>query len=274
MNEQATLEIIAPTIDEAVSKGLEELGLPLDAVDVEILDEGNRGLFGIGSRQARVRLTVKTETGESRAPTRPPAQEPSAPPPEAAPARPAEAPRPATPSPERAPEQPARRQIGDILDDEDVLAIARETVSELLEKMHIGAEVTARLGEGEDTRRRPVIVDIEGKDLSILIGRKAATLNALQYVARLIVGKELGRGILLIVDVEGYRKRREQQLRRLARQMADQAVNTGRRQILEPMPPNERRIVHIELREDERVTTESVGEDPSRKVTILPAASQ
>jgi spoIIIJ-associated protein len=113
-------------------------------------------------------------------------------------------------------------------------------------------------------------VDINGKDLSILIGRHAETLNALQYITGLILGKELGYSIPLILDVENYRKRREQQLRQLARRMADQAIKTGRRQMLEPMPANERRIIHIELRANAQVETESVGEEPRRKVTILP----
>jgi spoIIIJ-associated protein len=92
----------------------------------------------------------------------------------------------------------------------------------------------------------------------------------LQYIASLIVGKELGHSIPMVVDVEGYRKRREQQIRQLARRVADQAIKTGRRQILEPMPANERRLVHIELRDNPDVTTQSVGEEPRRKVTIIP----
>ncbi|MCK5429698.1 MAG: KH domain-containing protein, partial [Anaerolineales bacterium] len=118
--------------------------------------------------------------------------------------------------------------------------------------------------------RIPIYLDINGKDLSILIGRQAETLNALQYITSLIVGKELGRSVTLIVDVEGYRLRREQQVRQLARRMAEQAVKTGRRQVLEPMPANERRFVHIELRENPEVTTESIGEGSRRKVTIIP----
>lgn len=275
MSEQhATLEVIAPTIDEAVSKGLRDLGLPLESVEVEILDEGNRGILGIGSRQARVRLTVKAPPERSEAAPRP-APERSAPsrPPvpmvqEMEPDSPEEA-------PELMEEQAAPRTVAavDLTDDEEnLLAIARETVSELLEKMRINAEVSASFGESDDPRGRPPVkVDIRGKDLSILIGRKSATLDALQYVSRLIVSKEMGHSVLLVVDVEGYRARRERQLRRLALQIADQAVKTGRRQTLEPMPPNERRIIHIELRNDDRVTTESIGEDPRRKVTIIPA---
>jgi spoIIIJ-associated protein len=126
-------------------------------------------------------------------------------------------------------------------------------------------------GRPEDPQDRiPVQVDIRGDDLSILIGPKAETLNALQYIAGLIISKEIGHSIPLVVDVEGYRVRRSQQIRQLARRMAEQATRTGRRQVLEPMPASERRLVHIELREHADVSTESVGEEPRRKVTILP----
>ena len=137
--------------------------------------------------------------------------------------------------------------------------------------MKVNARVSTYFGERDDPRRRiPIRVDIEGNDLSILIGRHAETLNALQYLSALIVGKELGRAVTVVVDVEGYRQRREQQVRHLARRMAEQAVTTGRRQVLEPMPANERRFVHIELRDNDYVKTESIGEDPKRKVTIIP----
>jgi len=84
------------------------------------------------------------------------------------------------------------------------------------------------------------------------------------------VGKELGRAVPLVVDVEGYRERRNREVRQLARRMAEQAIKTGRRQYLEPMPANERRLVHIELRDDPDVYTESTGEDPRRKVMVIP----
>jgi spoIIIJ-associated protein len=137
--------------------------------------------------------------------------------------------------------------------------------------MKVRARVTAEYGQAEDARSRiPVRVNINGDDLSILIGRQAETLNALQYIASLIISKEIGQSIPLVVDVEGYRSRRENQLRQLARRMADQAIKSGRRQVLEPMPANERRVIHIELKNNPEVTTESVGEEPHRKITILP----
>jgi spoIIIJ-associated protein len=256
MNSQrATLEIIAPTVNEAIEKGLGELKLPRDAVEIEILDEGSRGLFGLGSHQARVRLIVKsdqTETTESDIML----DLNDEPFPEAVEEEPEL-------KPIRIPPANAKEQIP--------LHVSQETVSELLAKMHVQAQVKASYGEVDDVRGiRAILVDVTGKDLSVLIGKRSETLNALQYIARLIVSKELGENVTLVIDVEGYRTRRERQLRQLAHRIAEQAVKTGRKQVLEPMPPNERRIIHMELRDDEHVTTESFGEEPHRKVTIIP----
>ncbi len=256
MNSQrATIEIIAPTINEAIEKGLADLELSREEVDIEILDEGSRGLFGLGSHQARVRLIVKQAMPESIDSqirtlvseadyTENVEEEPA-------------------PKPMRIPPANAKEEIP--------LHVAQETVSELLSKMHVQADVEASYGEMDEERgTRAILVDVSGKDLSVLIGKRSETLNALQYISRLIVSKELGENVTLIIDVEGYRSRRERQLRQLAHRMAEQAVKTGRKQILEPMPPNERRIIHIELREDSHVSTESFGEEPHRKVTIIP----
>jgi len=253
--QRATLEIIAPTINEAIEKGLAELELPREDVEIEILDEGSRGLFGLGSHQARVRLIVKKiipEGYEAEISTSmrdiPDAEVED----EEHAAKPIRIP-------------PANTK------EEIPLHVAQETVSELLAKMHIQAQVTASYGEIDDVRgTRAILVDITGKDLSVLIGKRTETLNALQYISRLIVSKELGDNVVLVIDVEGYRTRRERQLRQLAHRMAEQAIKTGRKQTLEPMPPNERRIIHLELRDDAQVTTESIGEEPHRKVTILP----
>ena len=241
MNEErATLEMIAPTVEEALEKGLAELGLSKDEVEVEILDEGSKGLFKMGSRQARVRLTIKSQDSPAS-------------------------------SYAKTTDDSPRVEVGDA-DIENVMSIARATVSELLERMGVNnAKVTPRLDDSPGRNGEPtIIVDINGNDLSILIGRRAETLNALQYITRLILGKEIGRGVNLAVDVEGYRERRERNLRQLARKMAGQAVKSGRTQSLEPMPANERRIIHLELKDDENVSTESTGSEPRRKVTIIP----
>ncbi|MBA4380037.1 MAG: hypothetical protein C0393_05040 [Anaerolinea sp.] len=246
MNERTTLEIIAPTVEEALAQGLADLGLPREAVDVEVLDEGSRGLFGLGGRQVRVRLTIKARASE------PAAGQP--------------APAPAAGQPAPAPEPiPAA-----LAETDELLSISEKTVRELLEKMKIEAQLSTRYGEPDEEGQLPVYVNIHGDDLSILIGRRSEILNALQYIVNLIVSKQLARWVQIVVDVEGYRTRREVQLRKMARQMADQAVKTGRRQVLEPMSAGDRRILHLELRDHPYVTTRSIGEDPLRKVTVVP----
>jgi spoIIIJ-associated protein len=258
-NERTTLEIIAPTIEDAIQKGLEQLNMIEDEVDVEVLDSGSRGLFGIGSRQARVRLTVRGEGPVDM-------DEPS---------RTSSPAKTSTPLAATLVERPAVQAEVMPADDEelsdgDILGTARQTVMELLEKMKIDATVTAAMKPAEDDEDEPaVLVNIEGDDLSILIGRRSETLNALQYITSMIVGKRLNHWTPLLIDVQGYRARRERQLRVLARRMADQAVHTGRRQVLEPMPSNERRVIHLELRDHPQVETESIGDDPNRKVTII-----
>ncbi len=234
---RTSLEVIAPTVEEAIAKGAAELHLPQEALEIEVLDEGSKGLFGLGTRQARVRLTVRTPAAEGAAP--------------------------------QVEQAPAAAGLSE--EDSDALRVARETVSELLQRMGYETRVTAQWGEpSQPGGVRPLLVDVRGNDLSTLIGRRGETLAALQYITRLIVGKELRRPAAVVIDVEGYRERRERQLRRLARRMAEQAIESGRTMTLEPMPANERRIIHIELRDNPQVTTESVGEGDRRKVTIIP----
>jgi spoIIIJ-associated protein len=140
----------------------------------------------------------------------------------------------------------------------------------MLHLLDLEAQVSAHYGATERDGRRNIHVDIRGKDLSVLIGRRSETLSAFQYIASLIVGKETQQFVQLIVDVEGYRDRREKQLIQMAKRVADQVVKSGRRQTLEPMPSSERRVIHIALRDHPEVKTESTGEEPYRKVMILP----
>ena len=237
---RTSIEKIAPSIEEAIELGAAELGLPVDAFDVEVLDEGGRGLFGLAGRQARVRLTIKPDFAPSGG--------------------------------EHTPDRDAGEAVEAVeTDGGEALRIAQETVEELLQRMGIEARVLAHWGEPDEPGKiRPLFVDVQGDDLSILIGRRGETLTALQYITRLIVGKELKRPVAILIDVEGYRARRERQLRRLARRMAAQAIETERTRSLEPMPAYERRIIHIELRDDSQVETVSVGEGSRRKVTIIP----
>jgi spoIIIJ-associated protein len=260
MNQRTTLEIIAPTVEEAIAQGLAELGLTADAVSVEVLDAGTKGFFGLGKTQVRVRLTVNPAPGEMNVPTEP-----------------VPAPRPKTERVEKkqepAPVQtaPVMRQETESQPEHDALLDRTESVvSKMLHLLNLQAQVSAHYGSTERDGRHNIHVDIRGNDLSVLIGRRSETLSAFQYIASLIVGKEEQQFVQLTVDVEGYRDRREKQLIQMAMRMADQVTKSGRRQTLEPMPSAERRIIHIALREHPAVKTESTGEEPYRKVMILP----
>jgi spoIIIJ-associated protein len=151
-----------------------------------------------------------------------------------------------------------------------LLDYTESVVSKMLHLLKLEAQVSAHYGAAERDGRRNIHVDIRGNDLSVLIGRRSETLSAFQYVASLIVGKQTEQFVQLIVDVEGYRDRREKQLIQMANRMADQVTKSGRRQTLEPMPSSERRVIHIALRDHPAVKTESTGEEPYRKVVILP----
>lgn len=282
MSERTTLEIIAPTVEEAIQQGLDQLGLTADAVSVEVLDSGSKGLFGLGGRQVRVRLSV-TPPGAPDVPA-------SQPDPKPAPAKKAESKPKAKepklraekkqaepkaeskpePKPEPKREQKPAPQRPANVEHDVVLNTAEEVVSKLIYHMGMTAQVSAHYDESDTADNRTIQVDVRGEDLSALIGRRAETLAAFQHVASLIVGKQTQQWVQVIVDVEGYRARREKQIRQLANRMADQVTKTGRKVTMEPMPSSERRIVHIELRGHPAVKTESAGEDPYRKVVILP----
>lgn len=250
MNQRMTLEIIAPTVEEALAQGLAELGLTADRVGVEVLDVGNKGLFKLGKAQVRVRLTVIPEGAEST---------------EIAALSESQEEREANHR-ELQPASASDSQSDTEVD--AVLETVESVVSKLIHLMHLEAQVSAHYNEQGD--RHGIYVDVRGDDLGALIGRHSETLNAFQHVASLIVGKETQGWAQLFVDVEGYRDRREKQLIQMAKRMAEQVAKNGKKQSLEPMPSAERRIIHIALRDHPDVTTESAGEEPRRKVTIVP----
>ncbi len=255
MSADRFIETTGDSVQDAIAKGLDELGAGPNDVIVEVLEEPSRGMFGIGARPARVRLQLLI------------------------------APKSATPAaPEAAPEQvpvsdrhDEPQQEQEAYEDESEYAedaeVAKVVLNELLEKMSIRATIRVRRAEKSESEEEdtPWLLDVSGTgDLSMLIGRRGDTLAALQYVTRLITSRELQRRANIVVDVDGYKSRRTSKLFELADRMADQAVRQGRTVTLEPMPPYERRIIHLALRNRSDVTTRSVGEGESRKVTIVP----
>ncbi|MFN2292640.1 MAG: RNA-binding cell elongation regulator Jag/EloR [Anaerolineae bacterium] len=254
-NERRNVVASGKTVDEAIRNGLQMLGVRRNEVDVEIITEGSRGVLGFGAENARVRLLVKAPPKPEpvkRAPAEPPKQEAPSPSPSPTPAPAAE--------PEVEGEEPTAEAVG------------LEVLSEVLRLMGIRATVETQLGSelADEDEEPPVVLNITGEDLGILIGRRGETLRALQYLVRLMVSHRLKHWTNLVVDVENYLIRRRRSLESLANRMAEQAVRTGRIQALEPMPAYERRLVHIALRKNPKVTTQSIGEGERRKVTVVP----
>lgn len=285
------IEVRGKTIEVAIEKGLAELGLARNNVEIEVIRPGSRGVLGIGAEDAVVSLMPRLAApAAKRAPVRysQPAREveqaakeetlPEAEPVRAAAPRPADqtpakpvakthakpAAKPAAKTHAKPAAKPAEKN------DEEAAALARDLLAELLTLLGVDAQVVLRYSEDEEGGEPVLILDVVGQDLGILIGRRGETLAALQFVLRLMVNNHIRRWMNLVVDVEGYKARRESMLIELAQRMAERAVGSGRAVALEAMPASERRIVHITLRDHPDVTTQSVGEGDDRKVTIIP----
>ena len=196
------MEAKGKTVEEAIFNGLTQMGLGIDQVDVEILQEG-KGFLGIG-RSATVRLIKKSlPAGE-----------------------------------------------------------AENFLNELFKKMGISAAAHA---EEKDDR---LDINIDGDSTGVLIGRRGETLDSLQYLTSLVVNKNAKTYKRIFLDTENYRKKREETLINLANRIAEKVVKTGRRVVLEPMNPYERRILHATLHDHPLVSTVSEGEEPYRRVII------
>lgn len=146
--------------------------------------------------------------------------------------------------------------------EDSVTAFAIDFLSNIFKKFDLDVEI--RTSEGEEF----ITLDLVGKDLGILIGRRGETLDALQYLTNLTVSRHFEERSKFILDVEGYRAKREETLERLAKKLAERVKESGKNMSLEPMSPYERRIIHTVLQSDDQVRTFSEGEEPYRKVVI------
>lgn len=278
-----TIEMTGTTIEEAVAAGMKELGVDSPSqVMVEVLQEPDRGIMGQGARPAKVRLvfmgtrkndqttSIVTNPQTSSSGTQI-VSNPYVPPP-----RPSKQERTRDWESEYDKEEeedapdPDTEVVPFEQADEDA-QVGQQVLDELLQKMEIEGKVVIRKAistrDGENTHW---VLNITGRGMNRLIGRQGETLSSLQYITRLIVSRRLQRRANIIVDAGGYKAKRSDRLKQLANRMADQAVRQRRTVTLEPMPPHERRIIHLTLRKREDVTTRSIGEGDSRKVTISP----
>ena len=198
------------SVEEAVNKALENLGVKRDQVEIEIIDEGTNGFFGLfGTRDAEVEVTVQESKKD----------------------------------------------------------LAVKFLKNVTEKMGLGIDINLLVSE---TNKDQIALNMSGKNLGLLIGHRGNTLDALQYLTSLVANKDIGEKYKRItLDAEGYRERRRETLRQLAKKLARKARTTGRKVVLEPMPPHERRIIHLTLQNEKDIKTYSEGKEPYRKVVIV-----
>ena len=196
------------TVEDAVTQALNVLNITKDEAEVEVIEEGTSGIFGIfGNKNALVEVTVK----------------------------------------------------------EDPVNVGQNFLEKLFSTTPL--EVDVEVLE-EQTNSDQVVYNLKSSDLGIVIGHRGETLDAIQYLTSLVVNKNVNEYFRVIIDAEGYRKRRKQTLQRLAKKLARKCLKKGRKVVLEPMPPHERRIIHITLKDDSRVKSYSEGKEPFRKVMI------
>ena len=314
-----SIEATGKTVNDAISSGLAQLGVDRSEVEIQVIEMGSPGLFGMFGKRAKVRLTVKEDDpaldiempvlsldggsarkprGEKRKADKPKAEKIEAP---AAPEAEAEA----DDDGEDAADRPARKrrsrnrrrksgerreaaeaaETNDAADDEETIipapviehepfvATAEDQLSEtaqqarsflsgLTERMSVPVEIEV-METAEQLR-----MQMAGENMSLLIGRRGETLDALQYLTSLTVNRSREDYLRISIDTENYRAKREEALRKLAVRMAGRAKKSGKRVALEPMNPYERRILHSALQNDPDVTTHSEGEEPYRRVII------
>jgi len=270
------IEVTGKTVGEAVQAGSSSLGLRKDQVEVEVIDEGSRGFLGlVGFRHARVRIRPVNADPSSAG---------SATSGRAFPRPRPQATRDASASPEHDPhvDRGGQRDVsvrGDGVDrgyidadvvDEGTLSHGAKFLEGLVSVMDLDAEVCER--QAEDI----TMLEVEGKSLGVLIGRHGETLDSIQYLVNLAANRAIRASgeeerVRYVVDVAGYRRKREETLRAMAAEAADKVIGDRKRQVLEPMSALERRIVHMALKDVDGVVTHSEGREPYRRIVISPS---
>jgi spoIIIJ-associated protein len=293
MNPNDSIEVTAPTIEKAINQALEQLGAEQDDVKIEVLSTPRAGVLGLGARQARVRVTRRAPEGASSGVTSPPPAPPVPPGSDARSVEPVanESASEPTPIPERSStdeqlenksgptEVDQESGLGEVASaaekppaqttaDRDLLAReATDLMSRILVLM--GEKATIEVVQGSSAGG--LELNIKGDGSGLLIGRHGQTLDALEYVVNRILARKLKDAALPIsIDTESYRARRRRQLHRMALAKGEQAKREHLTVALEPMPPRDRRIIHLALKDDPLVTTRSSGEGFLRSVEIMP----
>jgi len=288
-----SIEAEGNSIDDAIARALSLLGAPRERVEIEILANATKGLFGFGGKRARVRASLRrpvtddapvataaavpapaarSSTPDARSSTPAPAPRPVVAPAAPAPSRSAAAPRAARGPERRRPPRERRREpratprpaTPDVPPSPEALERGRALLAEIVQRCGVAGTV-----ETADAR-----LVIHGDTSGVLIGRRGAVLDALEYVVNRAVGHDEDRASHIEVDANDYRARRHAALEALAKRMAEQARRKGKPVALNPLSPRERRVVHLTLRSDPTLTTRSAGSGFYRRLVIVPNGSR
>lgn len=232
-----SLEFSAKTVADAVKKAVQATGRAEGDLSITVVSEGRSGILGIGGEDAHIIVSVK-----------------------------------APPAPVAAANSPASNDEGDgervrprpVPITPELTEEARAILLDLLDLIGVDTDIETKERDGS------LVLEVIGEDLGLLIGRRGDTLAALQFVLNLIVAKRQKRWARVVVDIEGYRARREETLSDLARRIAERVRATGQPVALEAMPAGERRVIHVALADDPGIATGSIGEGENRKVVISP----
>lgn len=253
------IEKTGKTVEDALNDALKELKTTADKVNVEIIEEAKNGIFGLFAKKAKIRVTLKDaakkigdivdETVDSIKEDYKAGKE------EAAAAR---------ESVKKEETKPAVREAREYVIEEAAVDAAKEFLQKIFNAMRIEVVMEKFINKNEGV----VTFKLHGSDMGILIGKHGQTLDSLQYLTNLVANKNSAERIRIVIDIEDYRERRVETLNRLAQRLADKVKRTGERVVLEPMNPHERKIIHVALQNDRRITTLSEGEEPYRRVVI------
>ena len=224
-------EFEGKTTEEAVQNASRELDIPEEDLEIEILEPGSAGIFGlVGGKKAKIRVHQKSS-------------EPS--------------------DVVEGEAVESNGEEGDVVEEKDV-NLAEETLRRILELIPMETTVRAEQNDGK------IVLNIAGDRSGLLIGRKGQTLDAIQFIVNKIVGKALDKKINVVVDSEDYRRRRQESLTEMALKMGDKAKKIRKPVTTSPLNPQERRIIHLALKEDERLDTKSRGDGLLKRVVIIP----
>ena len=260
-------EYTAKSVEEALEKALNEMMLTRDDIDYEVVQQPSKGFLGFGQKEAVVRVSKKVIEAVKVNPVK-----------EEIPVVEVEQNEIIEEAFDSSFELDLEEELEENVQDEVVSKVDKKEAFEIAEE-----KGRAFLAKIFDEMKLDVVIDVkekggylvfdlQGENLGILIGRRGDTLDSLQFLLNLVINEKNNAKVKGIIDIENYRAKREETLIGLGHKLAAKARKTGQKVVLEPMNPQERRIIHMALQNDKRVTTYSEGEEPYRKVVIEPVA--